>query len=307
MLMPHHEGNTPVRVLSKDVISHFQSLYLDFLDEIKHEVLYGSLQQGIYYDCHKDPIEDRACLEYDEDTSKPGTYLTNLYIKESYLAFMWCLCYAVVTIYREQSKVKPNLKPAVDVFNYGLSLHEQWSSWDMNSLPNPQQFDKSEEQHIGEVNGLFLYAATYILGHEFSHQQFGHDPEPLTSQESIQDEFEADKGALAIMKRALENRMLGEINSLKLGALLGLGSILFPEDCWDGGLAHPDSDVRFAQLIDGLTEGDEESDLWDFGRTVLMLWGLIHRKDLREIEADGSARTKFYTLIESLRSQQNCA
>lgn len=306
VLMPHHKGNLPIRVLSKDVIVHFQSLYLDFLDEIKHEVLYGGLS-GILINDHKDPIKDRACLEYEEDSAQPGMYRTNFYIEEPYIAFLWCLCYAVITLYREQRKEKPNLQPAVDIFNYGLSLHYQWSNWDMNSLPNPQRFDESQEQHIGEVNGLFLYAATYILGHEFSHQQFGHDPEPMTTQDSIQDELEADKGALAIMKKAVENRTLEEIESLKLGSLLGLGSILFPENCWDGGPAHPDADVRFAMLIDGLANADEESDLWAFGRTVLLLWGLIHQKDLKAMEAIGSERSKFYVLIESLKSQQNCA
>ncbi|QJD81549.1 phage exclusion protein Lit family protein [Spirosoma rhododendri] len=305
VLQKRHKGNLPIRVFSKDTLSHFQELYTGFSDEIKHELSYGGLQPKVYYDCHKTPIVDRACLMPQECPGELGTPNSYLYVKESYCAALWCLCYAVLTIYKENGTHKPNFQPDVDVFNYGLSLYQHWSPWDKHLLANPEEFDEAETQHISAVNGLFLYGIAFVLCHEFTHQQLGHSSEPISTEESIKDEFAADEGALKTMRRATEGRGLDEVNSIKLGTLLGSGSILFPESTWSGGPSHPDTDQRLTRILENLTDGDEESDLWEFGRILLLLWGLIHNKDFNRPKSNEARRGHFYALLDWMKAQQD--
>ena len=258
------------------------------------------MQRKIIYDDRPLPISDPARL--DED----GT----IYVNEPYLAFLWCLCYTVLTLYREREQALINstqANRAVAVFNYALSLYYSWTSWDL-TLPNPQEFDADVDPNVGEANGLFLYAGCLILCHEFSHQQLGHSSELTISQskEAIENEFAADKAAVEIFITAARNNEPERIESIRLGALMGMGSILFPSECWDGAPTHPDADERLAKTIDMLTD-DPGDDLWQFGMMVLMLWGIIHKKDFADPTGRASSRENYKTFAAHLKDQQVCA
>lgn len=299
-------GNLPVKVLAGNVIQHFQTLHSEFLDEIKHEVQYGGLDKYIIYDDRISSIVDLASLEL-EDANNNNTR-TSIHINEPYLAFLWTLCYAVLTLYREQKNTPYStnkiVKRAEQVFNYGLLLFRRWVPWDLN-LPNPQEVDEEEADHIGQVNGLFIYAACFVLCHEFSHQQLGHSFffGPGKEEEFKQDEFNADKAAVETLLRSIEGRSEGEEQSTMIGVTIGISSILFVGEEWKGGDTHPDNDERVKHVIDLLTD-DPESDLWRYAIVILLLWGIVNKKVLMEPAKGVSAKDNFRTMAEHFKDQQ---
>ena len=297
-LQPDQIGTLAIRVLMPDLIEKFQNLHHDFPDELKHEVYYEELNRSIEYNANPAPINTLAELRDD------GT----ICVYEPYLAFLWCLCYCVVVFYKERDKDTSKSIPyneAIELFNYAQSLHVNWSSWNLD-LPNPELCDPTDD-NIAHTNGLFIFAACFILCHEFSHKQLGHSYEVMTSEQSIMEEFAADTAALATFEKALlrSDMAEGEVFSIQLGAILGMGSILFPHDSLDGGLYHPNSEERLYRTIQFFSE--EDGEFWEFGRLLLILWGLTNRKtfDFGSITTLAlSVRQRYRAMADQLKTQQ---
>lgn len=304
-LQVFHQGSSPIKVLGPDITSVFQTIYPDFLTEINVQVTQNGLHRSIQFDSRQESIDELAYIEWDQ--SGEG----QIYISEAYCIFIWTLCHIVLTLYRERNTgLAQNIRVirAGNTFQYGLSLYQNWTDWDLR-LPNPQEFEEEDMQRIGDTNGLFLYAICLILAHEFSHHRLGHQYSP--PDRDLQDEYEADQAAVQILLKGvdyyktLENKGLDRVESIQLGALLGIGSLLFPAECWEGGIDYPNSEERFFDLI-GLFSISEDDELWRFGTVVLAVWALTQNKSMIEPIRNQSAKENYQAFARHLKRQQPC-
>lgn len=289
-----HNGNLPIRVLSYDMLYHFQNTHFDFKDEVIAEVNFNNFKNGIVYDDRKKRISYLAQITPDRQIE----------IEEPYLAFLWTLCLVVVTLYRRQKSdysTDPVLQRAQNSFNYGYSLFTSWNEWDL-SLPNPEQYDLDSDPTIEEANGLFINAAKFILCHEYAHHFLDHFTDSQNKPDYLlkDDEFFADKHACEIILQGIDhNSEMGY--SLYLGVLIGIASILFISPDWDGGDEHPDTDQRILKILEAVSP-DDDDDIWRFATTIFLVWGVTFKKDLK-LPKDIRGKDTFLFLIQHLKNQ----
>ncbi len=62
-----HEGQQPIRVLSDNIIHWFENTYLDFKDEIIHEINHNGLQKGVSYIIGEERISEVAYVGVDKE------------------------------------------------------------------------------------------------------------------------------------------------------------------------------------------------------------------------------------------------
>lgn len=252
------------------------------------------------------PIESSAFIILDSDDG------SQIHIKEAYCAFVWTLSHAVLTLYREHGNgISGNEKAmrALYSLSYGFSLYTEWHDWRLD-YPNPQEYDLDVDPNIIEANGLYMFAVSFILAHEFYHHRLGHDLS--LPDEYIENEFRADLVAVETFIDAVKGYNSEKTNSAQIGAIIGIGSLLFPDDCWepkpgwDGKLTHPNTEERIFRVIEMLSKGDDDSVMWEFGIMILAVWGFTMDKELYNPTGRNSAKEDYKAFAQHLKDQQNC-
>jgi hypothetical protein len=213
--------NLPVGKIKELILTCFTNLNQSFAAELNTATIYGSLSSKISYTDDREPADGPAQIDLEK-----GKEVITIY--EPYLAFLWCFCYLFITF---RATKRPNhqisnekISQAIALFNYGLSLFKEWNEWD-SALPNPAKYDEKEQSHMAEVNALYCHSAAFILCHEFAHFYYGHVHSHASS--PIADEFLADDYALDIFMKNMDVQGEEEKESKRLGAIIGLSSILF--------------------------------------------------------------------------------
>lgn len=260
-----NHGNLPIRALQNNIIHYFEHSHFNFVEELESEVKFNQLQKGITYDDQMHAIHTIAEITSDK----------KMILYEPYMAFLWCLSYAVVTFYQEQNTENPDpdtnqiLSRAIATIKYGVSLFNEWSPWDLR-LPNPEVYDLQIDPHIYGANGVMIFANSFILSHEYSHSFLGHELDSFTTsgEQLEQEEFDSDKNALDILLAGVGENGDSADHSINWGIVVGICSLLFKNPCWEGGHGYPDSDTRVLKLINKLSSGDSNSENWKLGLSI---------------------------------------
>lgn len=288
-------GNLPIRILANDLLFFFENTNPTFNKEIFDQVNYHGLKRGVIYDNRKECIKDIAMLKADNQIE----------IVEPYLAFLWTWCHLIIVSFRKRNVdgydvCDLELNRAGEVFNYGLSLFRDWSVWDL-SLPNPEHYDLSVNPFIEEANGLFLNAGKFILCHEYTHFYFGHSSVTnyISREELIKEEFLADDYACQIILDGVSNTP-EERNSVYLGIVLGIGSLLFMSNSFNGGDGHPDTDERIIHVLNRVCQ-DENDDLWRFATGMFIFWAQAKGREININYEDNNNKSQLLSFIATLK------
>lgn len=168
-----HPGNFPVRVLRHNITSHFESVREGTFKQVQDGVESGKVYPGIQVKIEKEHLK----------TPYADCDQNSIHIQENYIGYLWAMCYSLFVIYEEgvQKRIisghyegiinfdTPLLQRAKSLFEWALTLKDEYSDWDL-SLPNPEQHNNSiEEWYAEKVNGIFQDVVVYDLFHEFSH------------------------------------------------------------------------------------------------------------------------------------------
>jgi len=94
------------------------------------------------------------------------------------------------------------------------------------------------------INGLYVYAMTFILLHEFSHHSLGHD---LQAEGSIDEEVAADYNAFGAIYNDLND---AEKQTAMLGILCSLVSLIFINTNLSNDNIHPKPIDRIFEFFD---------------------------------------------------------
>lgn len=290
--------NLPVQALSGNIIQYLENAHPEFLNELNDEVMYQGLQRAIVYDDRQLPLNGIAEINDDHQIT----------VYENYIAFLWCLSFAMVTFYKEResdisSTTNLNLNKAIALLDYSYSLKDKWSTWP-NNLPNPTLVS---DNYVEETNGITVIAMSYILAHEIGHHTLGHDLSNAPSDIEVakQEEFSADKYAFDTLIKGWEDNNIAKNNSINIAIIAGLSSILLLQQTWSGGSTHPDSDERLQKTLQYLEDangGNEE--YWSWGILTLLLWNVVYHKENYNPFGSGSAKADFKVFAKYLKGRQ---
>lgn len=299
-----YQGNLPIRALQNNFVHYFERSNFDFISELRDEANYNDLQRAITYDDQMVAIHTIAEITPDK----------RIVLYEPFMAFLWCLSYALVTFYKEQDTANPDpennqiLRRAINTVIYGASLFRDWSPWDL-SLPNPEIYNLEIDPHIHLANGVMVMANSFIMAHEYSHSYLGHelDPSTTTSDQLLQEEFDADNNALDILLAGIGEYDQATDHSINWGIVVGICSLLFKDSqSWEGGSSYPDSDTRVFKLIDKLSDGDNHSENWKLGISILIIWEILYTGSSTDPMVSDSPKQDFSLMLANLKQFQRC-
>ncbi|EMY60681.1 phage exclusion protein Lit family protein [Leptospira terpstrae] len=203
-----------------------------------------------------------------------------IYIRETFLSYLWGLCYATTTTYSEIIKHVDNNKPvdnriwdrAMEVARYSKSLITKYSDWPTD-LPNPEIHSLEDKEYIDLTNKIYIWAVQFILYHEIGHAKENHMSKPST----ITDEIEADNFAftelISIINR-IPNYSIRE--TVVFGIISGIFSlfILTPFNITYKETTHPYTFNRldkFMKLIEADQKISEDHHYWSYALIAIEL------------------------------------
>lgn len=310
-------GNHPVRVLKNNIIDNFETVRDGSLARISKAVHQMKVKPGIKICISKEPLRT-PFVECDEKT---------IHIDENYLAYLWAMCYSLFVIYEEgvQKRIVSGrsmgfihynnslLRNAKNLFEWTLTLKEQYSDWDL-SLPNPERHnDNTEKWYAEKVNGIFIDVVTYWLYHEFAHLVNDHcsalqnilrkKPEELSDSELAylkQVESEADTYAFdsIIAISDSEQYKLHKGLALVLAHCSNLFAVKEPTSVKQ--FKHPDLDNRILSSIENLNLQDNSSAdyIWYLGAVCCYLFFEYHSITIPTQPIVNSAQELFFKLLK---------
>lgn len=304
-----HPGHLPVRVLKYSLLDAFEKADKSFRQESLNAILYDGLNPVIGYDIRRRPAESPYI--------NPDSQIV---VNEPYFAFLWCLCYLLIVLYDDfYSQVNsddtinfkiidtnnPEVIQAISLFNYGVSLFYNWSEWDKD-LPNPESFDDNNWK-IERANGLYINAVKFVLAHEYAHHALSHELNEanLVSKESellINEELMADRYSIQLLRTgALESNQDDLSNSIKIGTLIGVGSILFPHTETSGGENHPDCIDRINNALEEM-QFDVNDVAWTFSVYLIHVWACSFNSWITWPITFDNPKDFYYKYIANLRA-----
>jgi hypothetical protein len=303
-----HKGTQPIRVLSENIILWFENTYPTFLEDLRNEVTYNGLKKGIKYLVGENPIREIAYV----DNKK------TINIEETFLSYLWIVGYSIFVLYDEvvskpvvirnwkfTPKVQRYISDTERLFSYGLSLIKDFSMWDIENLPNPEYYDKADNEYIEKINGVFLSAINFILVHEFAHVTLGHvdlDKEylqrgkTLSRQELIDHELAADNYSIESLLQSEYDKTNSHV--IKAGILTGLTSLIFFDNTMKGE-THPDPDNRIKIALESMNL-EPTDNLWGVACMGFKQWSRHYGIDLNWPKVVTDYRELFYYNIDKL-------
>jgi hypothetical protein len=265
-------GTQPIKVLIPNILHWFQNIYPEFKDDLEKIIEQKGLKKGIKY------INEESKIEH------PAVVTTNqeIRVEESFLSYLWIICYCMLVIFDELVQKPQNsipnpdkgrlLKNSRELFRYGISLLKRYSDWKKH-LPNPEIYEKADEYYILKANSIFLNAFNFVICHELSHVSLGHNDNPFSGiQESkevtLQLEIDADKGAIEIILKGIATEKT--VRDRITGLIVGLCSLLFFTSDLNGN-DHPDPDDRLTVALNSLNLPEDDYN-WGIAAMGFQLW-----------------------------------
>ena len=284
-----HKYTQPVRTLYHNVKFWFHNTYPGFKTKEIDEAI---KKLGLHEDINIIDREDKVAMPAGVGTFKIIT------IQETFLSFLWCVSYSLLFIYDKaihepkinkdfQFTEELNLKirNAHLLFDYGISLLDRYNPWDIDNLPNPEFYDRFDDDYIDKANGVYLNAVNFILLHELGHVVLGHIDNDIknetnnlkvTEAEILRNEFAADQFAFERILRGAGN--LTNNRTVSAGIVTGICSFLFFSTNMKGG-DHPDPDERLKIALENLNL-PEEDNLWGISCLAFKLWAMKNGVEL---------------------------
>lgn len=291
--------NLPLHTITPVILRYLDKASPNYSEELDAAIKYGGLNPVIIYNNAKQPIRDIAEITEEHQ----------IIINENYIAFLWCLSFAIITFYNERDNgiitfnKNRKLQEAFAIMDYGYSLKEEWSYWP-EDLPNPTNI---ENRYVDEANAITIFAMNYIIAHEIGHHELGHNlaDVELNIEEAQEDEFSADKYAFDVLIGGYVQGYEAKKHSINLSIIVGLGSILLLENSWKAEVLHPDTDARFTKILQNIQDANGDIDeYWTWGLTILYLWNVRYENQIAYFSGDGSAKATYLEFVEHLRSKQ---
>ena len=91
-----------------------------------------------------------------------------------------------------------------------------------------------------------------------------------------------------------------EINSVYLGIVLGIGSLLFMSDSFNGGDGHPNTDERIIHVLNRVCQ-DDNDDLWRFATAMFDFWAKAKGKGININHEDNNNKSQLLSFIDTLK------
>ena len=312
-----HGGLQPVRVLEQNIIHFFENAHPLFLNELKKLVNDSGLNPGISYIVDEKPLFIKDS-DGDLNFRSPNVNIEKrIEIQETFLSYLWIICYTLFVVYLEIDPSKNKLnnfhqskyyKDALNLFKYGISLFNNFSKWD-NNLPNPEIYndeDKLYADYIEKTNAIFLYAVDFVLIHEVSHVKCHHidflkNHKNITKEEIKKMEYEADKSATETLIEAMKDKE-NEL-TISLGFLSAICSLLLLSKEYTSS-THPDNDERIKISLEQLNI-EEKHFLWNIAAVAILLWNDIYKIGLDLNVSPASPKDLFYILYNQMNNLKN--
>lgn len=303
----NHQGDLPIRVLQHNILFWLETVSPDFFKTMEKEIKNNGLQRGVKYNIDKKPIIHAANLNAACINS-----LRQISIYETFNAYLWCICYSLLVTFEEAIQ-KPHLKgnykgeidftneqikSAIEVFNYGLSLKNTYRKWD-TSIPNPESFDCKYSFYVEKANSLFVSAMFFIMSHEIGHSYFNHVTyKPATATQSKQEELDADNFAITQVMSCTDNKL---VPSLKYGAVVGMCALLFLSPKLYKGGYYPDADDRIRNVMEKLNLNDLDMH-WGIASLAFRLWGNHYGIEFQLPKSSENYSDIFYEVLSEMNS-----
>jgi hypothetical protein len=304
------KGGQPVKVLRDNIDKWFKNVYPEFeTKELKEAIEKFQLHDELNVIEREDKIASPAFV---------GSFKI-ISIQETFLSYLWCLTYSLIYIYDktiheprtiENYVISPNVTEKAHkarlLFNYGLSLLNNFNSWDIENLPNPQYYDNQEDDYIEKANGAYLHAVNFVLIHELGHVLLGHVDNDTESEEKsieisnetkIQDEIDADNFSFERMFKSPES--LTNSHTAQVGLISALCSFIFFSTNMKGE-EHPDPDKRLQAALEKLNLQPEDN-LWGLSCLAFKLWTMENNMVLEWPSEVETYKDLFYLTMEQLK------
>jgi len=293
----HYQGIMPIRVLQHNLIVGFENANSEFKDLTKQVVTNSNLVKVISYTAEEERIKS------------PHVTFGQIAVQETFLSYVWCISFSLTVLYSEvvvkkaKNDTNPNdeeqinfefARDAYQLWEYALSLIDDYSAWDIN-LPNPEIYSKEYEDLIPRINAMYIEAMKFVLAHEFAHVELEHssriNPGIDENVFNKQIEKEADERAIELILKGMD-----ESNSMtiKVGILAGLCSLLFFKSTTKE-LQYPDVDNRIHALIIAI-DPDDIDPMWGFAALAYRLWDKHFQKNLIWEEGLDSPKELYFSI-----------
>ena len=308
---------SPIDVLKGNILHSFEATAKKLLEQA---VASRKVSGAILYDDSK----EKVMMPHANIESR------DIYLQETYLAYLWALIYSVFVMY-EEGVQRPLINNAFkgginqsdtllfrarELYEWAISLVGAYSPWD-ERLPNPRSHNHPKEKYFAEkVNNLFQKAVSYNLHHELAHLTLGHDSyfdgssvHELSETEKadrIQIENEADKFAFD----NLINIFSEDKSKLPIGVAItmtNVASILVVNHPGQVRLTtHPDLDDRLHRVFVSLGLEQEAGQFycWYLGCLALRLFFMKHGLDepTKDYETAQDAFESYLQALDRIKS-----
>lgn len=304
-LAESHQGIMPIRVLQHNLIYTFENVNPEFLQLTKKVIEELGLDPGISYSTEEESVKS------------PYVVFNKIFINETFLSYIWCMCFSLTVLYEEIIVKKSKndyfgnedelinmelAREAYKLWEYGISLLSNYVPWEY-SLPNPEYFEEKYEELIPKINGLYLIATVFVLGHEFAHIELKHNDKFIPDQNEQEQnklfEKEADARAIRLVLDGINN---DNKVTREMGLLIGLCSLLFFSSITKGE-DYPDTDERIDSFFKKLEPEDPSDASWGIATLAYKLWDRHFEKGLIWIEGLESSKDQYNSIkaqIENL-------
>ncbi len=303
------EGLLPVKLLQHYILGWFEQISPTLRETVLSEQKYCGLEPGIGYHVEAKAIDDVAWIAPNR----------KIHLKEPYLQFLWCVCYALIVLYEEgfQKPVRngekelwldeadPLIAKALALLDAAMKLRSGFDTTWFAELPQPTNPNHETDERVDKASNVFVAASAFILTHEVAHQYFDHIAVDSSGDESKREEFAADSYALDFLKQGLGiDRDHDQINSLGVIAVMTTFILLCPT--FEGGDDHPDLDVRYLHALASLGL-DAAEDMWVMACISLRLYSRYHDASVRVPRGEDlrSYRDLFYVILVQIVRQKH--
>lgn len=270
-----HNGIQPIRVLKHNITARLVDRNEKYIEEL---LINSKLDDKIKYHGEYLSLSEGQTPFINEN----GT----ISIHETFLSYIWIICYYFFVLYEEilviPDAIRMGEKPrkehnkelcekAKELFAYGKSLIKTYSDWDKKYFPNPEYYDKDDEEgwYIERTNDLFVEVMNFILYHEMAHAELEHIKKRKENNliDDVKEmELEADRQAA---DKILLSKKSQEMTELSI--VIGVASLIFFKNNLSGGKLHPDIDIRLNNVINVFKPNDEHP-LWAILYLFLKNW-----------------------------------
>jgi hypothetical protein len=320
-----HPGNHPVRVLSNNIIFHFENIKPTILKLLSEAILRKKIEPGICYTIDKEPLK----------TPFASCDTKNIHLTENYIAFIWAISYSLFIINEsrlKESKTSENgtsdlifntelLERCKKLFLWAISLKKGYSHWDLD-LPNPEENNIEIEQSYAEkINGIFQDIIVYNLFHEVGHLLNNHcevisgiinkNYLELTESEIAlykQIETEADNFAFECIVEQFDTEKTKFYKGIAI-TIAHCSSLFIIDNSYSiEQNYHPDLDNRILNSITRLNLNEEtyEDYIWQFGALCCKIFFDIHdiKTDTSPSETSKMLFFRYLRLFDEIKNIQ---